>query len=138
MKHFVSLGNATYGVMKKAAFLIALDTWAKEPNDNFDGSAPPVDSLIDRLCDENAELAAIFYRLTRKETLTDQMALLAFDILVHERRLEQAWASARGEKNPRHRPTREGWVELKPYESMIEVLKDWAEALHDRACEVSP
>ncbi|MDR3473380.1 MAG: hypothetical protein P4M09_17100 [Devosia sp.] len=135
---FVPLGEPLYGVMRKAAFLVALDTWAKEPRKTFSFAEPPVDGLQDRFCDENAELAAIFFRLTRKDTLTEQMTLLAFDIIVHERRFELAWNAAHGERNPRHRASRDSWVQLKPYEAMINVLKDWAEALHDRACEVGP
>lgn len=137
MEHltFKPVSAPVYGVMKKAAFLLALDNWSRCEPEAFSKLAPPVDSLPDDTCDENAELAAVFYRLSRQEVLTDQMAVLAFELLVHQRRYELAWNAARGQPDPRLRADRTDWVQLKPYGQMIETLRDWADALHDRACE---
>lgn len=133
---FRPLSQPTYGIMRKVAFLQALDHWSAQPKPSFSMSRPPVDSLADETSDENAELASVFYRMTRQKDLAGQMAVLAFDILVHERRLELAWNQARGERNPRARASRSDWVTLKPYQQMLDVLHDWSEALHQRACEV--
>lgn len=135
MQHFMRLGEAVYGVLAKARFLQALDTWAQCEKAAFNPIAPPVDALPDEVCDENAVLADVFYRLTRKETLTEQMALLTFELIVHDRRLDAAWDRARGVRNPRATAPREAWMQLKPYQSMIDVLGNWCEALHDRATE---
>lgn len=135
---FRPVAEATYGVMKKAAFLVALDTWAEKPKPMFSLSHPPVDSMPDVTCDENAVLAAIFYRLTRGKTLTDQIAQIQLELFHHNRRLTFLWDQARGEPDPRHRPQRATYFDLRPYEDMISILENWAEALHDRACEVGP
>jgi hypothetical protein len=132
----VHISQPTYGIMRKVAFLTALDRWSNEPKPAFSMSRPPVDSLPDETCDENAELASVFYRMTRQKDLAGQMAVLAFDILVHERRHDLAWNQARGQRNPRARADRTDWVNLKPYKEMLDVLHDWSEALHQRACEV--
>lgn len=136
MKHFVSLADAAYGVMHKAQFLLALDAWSQCPKEDFSKVAPPVDSLSDDTSDENAELAAVFYRLTRAEGLTGKIALIHLEIFHHQRAYSLAWDSARGEVNPRHRPQRTTFHALRPYEDMIGVLENWAEALHQRACEL--
>jgi hypothetical protein len=136
MQHFIQLGEAVYGVMAKARFLQAIDTWSQCERVAFNPIAPPVDALADGSCDENVILADIFFRLTRKPTLSEQMAVLTFEIIVHDRRLDLAWDRARGERNPRRSASRDAWMQLKPYEAMIEVLGNWAEALYERACEV--
>lgn len=132
---FRPIAEPVYGVMKKAAFLVALDAWAKREKPEFSLSQPPVDSLPDTTCDENAVLAAIFYRLTRCATLTDQIAHIQLELFHHNRRLGFLWNQARGESDPRRRPQRSAYFDLRPYEDMVRVIEDWAEALHDRACE---
>lgn len=133
---FKSIAEPTYGVMRKATFLVALDTWAKRPAQDFSKNSPPVDQIPDQFSDENAELAAIFYRLTRAENLTAQIALIQLELFHHNRHYSLAWDQARGETDPRHRPQRTSFFALRPYEDLIAVIENWADALHDRACEV--
>lgn len=135
---FVSLAEPTYGVIRKAAFLVALDAWAKREKDQFSLLAPPVDALAGGETDENATLAAVFFRLTRQENLTAQIALLQLELFHHNRLLGIAWDHARREPNARHRPQRATYFDLRPYEEMISVLENWAEALHQRATEDRP
>lgn len=132
---FKPLAEATYGVMRKYAFLQALDTWSKCSRPDFNMLAPPVDALADDTSDENATLAAVFFRLTRQGNLTGQIALIQLEIFHHHRLFGIAWDHAVGEPDPRGRPQRSSYFELKPYEEMIAVLENWAEALHQRACE---
>jgi hypothetical protein len=132
---FKPLAEPTYGVMRKAALLTALDRWKDNPKPVFSTLAPPVDALPDGVSDENAVLAAIFYRLTRAENLTAQITLIQLELFHHNRLYQMAWGDAEGEADPRRRPRRSSYVELKPYEHMIHRLEDWAEALHQRACE---
>jgi hypothetical protein len=125
---FRPLGDITEFVVMKTAFLMALDEWTGRSEDDFPRNAPPVPAVKDDTSDESAELAAVFIRLCRLRRTSDRLALLGAEIIVHERRLAMALDLAKGEPE-------EGLTALQPYSEMIDVLKDWLEAVHDRACE---
>jgi len=129
------MAEPVYGVMRRAAFLQALDVWAACERGAFDMSAPPVDAMSDRLGDENAELASTFFRLSRASTTKDRLQLLAFDILHHNRVYEREWELQRGNNDPRRVADRSGWIALRPYKEMIAVFEDWLGALRERLIE---
>lgn len=131
------MAETTYGIMRRAHFLVALDLWATRPRSAFDMSRPPIDAFNDG-SDEDFELAASFYRMTRKATTEERVFVLMLDILCHQRLYQAQWDQQKGNNDPRRVADRSGWVSLKPYERMIHQLEDWLCALRGRAIEEQP
>jgi hypothetical protein len=135
---FVRLVVIADQVVTNAAFLVALDAWAGRPFKDFDKACPPVQALADRLSDENAELARTFALLASEPLngpITGKIAFLAGTIMVHQRRHDLAWNAVHSNPDPRRVADRSGWTALKPYAAMIEVMRTWLDALHQRATE---
>lgn len=132
---FRSLGEVTAFVRQKTDFLVTLRDWSGRAPDDFPLNSPPVGALRSSDTDENEILAKIFKSLALAGFPTRRMVLLMTAIAVHERRFKAAWDIAKGEPDPRRRASRDAYVALRPYGMMIDVLKDWLEALHDQACE---
>lgn len=131
---FVPLAEPTHAIMRRFAFLKALDV--KRPD--FSLVEPPVDALPGACSDENHELAKIFRMLSGFSTATDRIAHLTAAITVHQHRLELQIRHAKSTASyPFRAEERSAHVEARHVEQMIETLFGWLDALFDQACEVT-
>ena len=71
----------------------------------------------------------------RNRRPADRQCGLLTAIDVHQHRIAILWDDARGNRDPRRTAPRQDWAELRRYEAMLETMKDWLEALFDRACD---
>jgi hypothetical protein len=135
---FRPLGEVATFVRRKTDFLVTLGQWSNRAPDEFSRAVPPVDALRMEDSDENAILASVFRSLALAGFPTRRMVLLQTAITVHQRRYELAWNYVPGNANTHLPASREGRVALRPYAAMIDVMRDWLEALHDQACGAEP
>lgn len=119
---------------QRSNFANEVRAWARSPYSSFPVDMAPCGHLpgVD---EENRILADTFMRICAMSTTTDRLAYLATTIMVHERRLQMAWDTARGHGDTRTMMTsdRSAMVRLKPYEAMIDAMKQWLDDLHESA-----
>lgn len=112
----------------------AIRSWSGKPLTAFPHAHAPVGYIEGDAEEENRALAQIFAALCTKPTLTDRQAFLANAVITHQRLFDILVDSIRGVRDPRMAlKSDRSALKVKPYEAMINVMRDWAGELHEAA-----